>query len=103
MRAVSGAQGALKELSKLLPDTAEVIRNGKIETVSLSELRENDMVLVRPGAKIPAPKRLAAPILQHLLYWVGRKILRQRISHNFLIAARIVKNVSVNEIKNADN
>src|SRR3989344_8301001 len=27
MRAVSGAQGALKELSKLLPDTAEVIRN----------------------------------------------------------------------------
>lgn len=54
MRAVSGAQGALKELSKLLPDTAEVIRNGKTESVSLSELRENDVVLVRPGGKIPA-------------------------------------------------
>jgi len=54
MRAVSGAQGALKELSKLLPDTAEVIRNGKTETVALSELRENDTVLVRPGTKIPA-------------------------------------------------
>lgn len=54
MRAVSGAQGALKELSKLLPDTAEVISDGKTKTVSISELRENDMVLVRPGAKIPA-------------------------------------------------
>jgi Cu2+-exporting ATPase len=54
MRAVSGAQGALKELSKLLPDTAEVIRDGKTEITSLSELRENDIVLVRPGTKIPA-------------------------------------------------
>ena len=59
MRAVSGAQGALKELSKLLPDTAEVIRSGKTETVSLSELRENDTVLVRPGAKIPADGAIA--------------------------------------------
>src|SRR3989338_2535072 len=54
MRAVSGAQGALKELSKLLPDMADVIRDGKTETVPLSKLRENDFVLVRPGAKIPA-------------------------------------------------
>lgn len=54
MRAVSGAQGALKELSKLLPDTAEVIRSGKSEVIALSELREGDVVLVKPGAKIPA-------------------------------------------------
>lgn len=54
MRAVSGTQGALKELSKLLPDTAEVIRNGKTETISLSELKEGDVVLARPGARIPA-------------------------------------------------
>ena len=54
MRAVSGAQGALKELSKLLPDTAEIIRDGKTEKIALSELRENDVVLVRPGAKVPA-------------------------------------------------
>jgi len=54
MRAVSGAQGALKELSKLLPDTAEVIRDGKTETIPLKELLENDMVLVKPGTKIPA-------------------------------------------------
>ena len=58
MRAVSGAQGALKELSKLLPDTAEVVRNGEIETIALSLIRENDVVLVRPGAKIPADGKI---------------------------------------------
>src|SRR3989344_3808946 len=58
MRAVSGAQGALKELSKLLPDTAEIIRNGKTEAIALSELRENDIVLVRPGGKIPADGKI---------------------------------------------
>ena len=58
MRAVSGAQGALKELSKLLPDTAEVIRDGKTEVIALSELRENDVVLVKPGSKIPADGKI---------------------------------------------
>ncbi|HLE06867.1 MAG TPA: heavy metal translocating P-type ATPase, partial [Candidatus Nanoarchaeia archaeon] len=54
MRAVQGAQGALNELAKLLPDTAEVIRQGKTEVVPLSELKVNDLVLVKPGSKIPA-------------------------------------------------
>jgi len=54
MRAVTGARGALKELSKLLPDQAEVFRNGKTILIPLAELKENDRVLVKPGAKIPA-------------------------------------------------
>ncbi|MDO8603954.1 MAG: copper-translocating P-type ATPase [bacterium] len=54
MKAVKGAQGALKELAKLLPDTADVIRAGVTSTISISELRVGDRVLVRPGAKIPA-------------------------------------------------
>src|SRR3989344_1624762 len=58
MRAVSGAQGALKELSKLLPDTAERIKGDRTEKISLSELQENDVVLVRPGAKIPAEGKI---------------------------------------------
>jgi Cu2+-exporting ATPase len=53
MRAVSGAQSALKELSKLLPDTAEVIRGDRTEIISLSEVLESDVVLVKPGGKIP--------------------------------------------------
>lgn len=54
MRAVSGAQGALKELSKLLPDTAELVRGESVQLITLSELREQDVVLVRPGTKVPA-------------------------------------------------
>jgi len=54
MRSVQGAKGALKELAKLLPDTAEVIRNGTTSTMPLDKLVEGDIVLVRPGAKIPA-------------------------------------------------
>lgn len=58
MRAVQGAQGALKELAKLLPDTAEVVRKGKTEKVPLGDLVVGDIVLVRPGAKIPADARV---------------------------------------------
>lgn len=54
MRSVTGAQGALKELSKLLPDTAEVFRGNKTEIISLTELKVGDVVLIKPGSKIPA-------------------------------------------------
>lgn len=54
MRAVSGAQSALKELSKLLPDEVEVIRDGKTEKISLLDLKKEDIFLVRPGGRIPA-------------------------------------------------
>ncbi len=54
MRAVGSAQGALRELAKLLPDMAERVVNGGIEQVPVSELRNGDLVLVRPGAQVPA-------------------------------------------------
>jgi Cu2+-exporting ATPase len=58
MRSISQAQGALQELTKLLPaKAARVTGEGsreRIEEVSLSELREGDVVLVRPGDRIPA-------------------------------------------------
>lgn len=53
MRAVQGAQGALRVLSKLLPDTADVVRGQTTETVPLADVRTDDVVLVRPGAKVP--------------------------------------------------
>ena len=53
MRAVSSASGALKELAKLLPDTAEKMVGEIAETVPLVQLVVGDLVLVRPGAKIP--------------------------------------------------
>lgn len=54
MRAVQGAQGALRELSKLLPDTAEVVRGSATVTVPLAELTVGDVLMVRPGGKVPA-------------------------------------------------
>ena len=55
MRSVRQASGALSELAKLMPDTAERIHDGdRSETVSVSELQAGDLVLIRPGASIPA-------------------------------------------------
>ncbi|MDP9372754.1 MAG: metal-transporting ATPase, partial [Chloroflexota bacterium] len=54
MRAVGSAQSALRELAKLLPDMAERITNGGTERVAVSDLRAGDLVLVRPGARVPA-------------------------------------------------
>ena len=55
MRSIFQAQGALQELAKLLPSTAERIADGdRTETVPISALRAGDLVLIRPGAGIPA-------------------------------------------------
>ena len=54
MRAIMQAQGALKALAELLPDSAERVTDGGTETVPLSELRVGDVVLVRPGTRVPA-------------------------------------------------
>jgi P-type Cu2+ transporter len=54
MRAISQARGALDALAALLPDTAERVMGPNTESVPLSELRVGDIVLVRPGARVPA-------------------------------------------------
>ncbi len=54
MRSIAQAQGALDALAALLPDTAERITTNGTESVALAELQEGDVVLVRPGARVPA-------------------------------------------------
>ena len=54
MRSISQAQGALRELAKLLPDTAVRVVGDRTEEVPASQLRAGDLVLVRPGASFPA-------------------------------------------------
>jgi Cu2+-exporting ATPase len=54
MRSISQAQGALKELAKLLPDMAERVVGDRTETVPIGELHSGDLMLIRPGASIPA-------------------------------------------------
>ena len=55
MRSVRQASGALNELSKLMPDTAEhIMPDGSIHTMPATSLKTGDLFLVRPGASIPA-------------------------------------------------
>src|SRR5467141_1845616 len=54
MRAISQARGALNALAALLPDTAERVNGAETQSVPLSELHVGDIVLVRPGARVPA-------------------------------------------------
>jgi Cu2+-exporting ATPase len=54
MRAISQARGALNALAALLPDTVERVAGADTQSIPLSELRPDDIVLVRPGGRVPA-------------------------------------------------
>ena len=54
MRSIFQAQGALKELAKLLPGTALREIHGRTEEVPIEMLAAGDLVVVRPGARVPA-------------------------------------------------
>ena len=55
MRSIRQASGALQELARLMPDTAErVLADGRTQEVPVGDLRTGDVVLVRPGASLPA-------------------------------------------------
>lgn len=55
MKAVSGAGDALKEIAKLLPSEASLqMENGKFENIPLDKLKIGQVVMVKPGEKIPA-------------------------------------------------
>ncbi len=54
MASVMNAQGALKELAKLLPDEAELVTKDGTKKVAVAELKVGDRILIRPGAHVPA-------------------------------------------------
>ncbi|HWH27248.1 MAG TPA: copper-translocating P-type ATPase [Pseudolysinimonas sp.] len=53
MSAIMGAQNALGELAKLLPDEAELVHGDHVMTVPVARLAVGDHVIVRPGAAVP--------------------------------------------------
>ncbi|MFQ6134277.1 MAG: heavy metal translocating P-type ATPase [Nitrososphaerales archaeon] len=53
MKAIRGASGALRELVKLIPPTGNRLKNGEFEEVPTSEVKVGDILLVRPGEKVP--------------------------------------------------
>ncbi|GAB5079074.1 heavy metal translocating P-type ATPase [Arthrobacter sp. AD-310] len=53
MRARGGANEAIRTLLELAPPAALVIRDGETVEIPTSEVRTGDLLLIRPGAKIP--------------------------------------------------
>jgi P-type Cu2+ transporter len=54
MRSIAQARGALAALADLLPDTAERVVGASISVVPIAELAVGDLILVRPGGRVPA-------------------------------------------------
>ena len=54
MRSIATANRALQELAALLPDTAEVMTGNVTHVVPLGELSLDDIVVIKPGGKVPA-------------------------------------------------
>ena len=60
MKSVMKASNALEELAKLMPDEAlRVNDDDTTETVKTSELQVGDLILVKPGEKIPADGKIS--------------------------------------------
>ncbi len=81
MRAVGQARGALQALAELLPDEAEQVRDGAVETVPVSALVAGDVVLVRPGGRVPADGEVvdgAADMDESMITGESRPVARGR-------------------------
>lgn len=53
MKSVMGASRSLELLVKMMPSTAHHIKDGHIHDMPVSDLKIGDMVMVKPGEKIP--------------------------------------------------
>ena len=52
-KSVAGASRVLEELVKIMPSEAHLLKDGDVEDVPIDQLSSGDLVLVRPGDKIP--------------------------------------------------
>src|SRR5437870_9910230 len=80
MRSIAQARGALSALAELLPDEAERVTPGGTEQVRSSELKQGDVILVRPGGRIPGDGEItegAADIDESLLTGESRPLPRK--------------------------
>ena len=53
MKSVKGASQALELLVKMMPSTAHIVQNGETKEIKVEELKKDDVVMVKPGEKIP--------------------------------------------------
>jgi P-type Cu2+ transporter len=53
MKSVIGASRSLELLVKMMPSSAHLIRNGSVEEVNVNQLQKDDLIMVKPGEKVP--------------------------------------------------
>lgn len=58
LKAKGRASEAIKKLMKLSPKTARVERDGKEEEIPIENVRAGDVIIVRPGEKIPVDGKI---------------------------------------------
>ncbi len=81
MRSIAQARGALTALAELLPDTAERVTSDATETVPLSALAVGDVLLVRPGARVPADGEVVegdAEVDESMITGESKPVIKQR-------------------------
>ena len=54
MRSILGASKALEALAALMPNEANLVDGSQTRKVKISELNEGDIILIKPGEKVPA-------------------------------------------------
>ncbi|OBB77775.1 copper-translocating P-type ATPase [Mycobacterium sp. 852014-52144_SCH5372336] len=84
MRSLARTTSALDSLAALLPDTAERVEGEQVVTVSPAELRVGDVILVRPGASIPADGEIidgAAEVDESMVTGESRTVRREPGDH----------------------
>jgi len=80
MRSTMGVSRALEELAKILPSQAHLIKNGEVQEVSLSDLKPEDRVLVKPGEKIPVDGQVlegATDVNESMLTGESRPVIKR--------------------------
>src|SRR3954468_3737829 len=97
MKAIGQAQNALGALAELLPDDAERIdAQGAIDTVPIADLRAGDVVLIRPGARVPADGRVVegeADVDESMVTGESRPVVRR--PGDRVVAGTVALNSSV--------
>jgi Cu2+-exporting ATPase len=96
MRAISQARGALNALAALLPDSAERVSGEETQTVPIHDLRVGDLILVRPGTRVPADGTVidgSAEVDESMITGESRAI--SKVSGSTVIAGTIAEGGSL--------
>ena len=84
MRSLSQTTSALDSLAALLPDVAEKVDGDDVITIAPADLALGDVVIVRPGASVPADGRIvdgSASMDESMITGESRTVRRQTGEH----------------------